>query len=155
MRKPVNIPGLNFSGVEMDYRTEKDMLGQMDVPAEYYYGIHTARAVNNFNIAGRQTEPALLKAVALVKKACAQANRELNYLPDDKAAVICQACDDVIEGHLASHFPVDALQGGALRHAGRVSRLGGAGGAERPGRGHGATDTHGHTRTHTDREWRA
>lgn len=107
------MPDFNFSEVEMDYRTEKDMLGQMDVPVEYYYGIHTARAINNFNVAGRQTEPALINAIALVKKACTQANRELNYLPDNKAAVICQACDDVIEGHLSSHFPVDALQGGA------------------------------------------
>lgn len=97
----------------MDYRIEKDMLGELDVPADCFYGIHTVRAVHNFNISGRQTEPALIKALAMVKKACAQTNRELNYLPDDKAAAICAACDDIIAGHLAAQFPVDALQGGA------------------------------------------
>ena len=97
----------------MDYRKEKDLLGELDVPADCFYGIHTARAVNNFNISGRRTEPALITALAMVKKACAQTNRELNYLPDDKAGAICTACDDIIAGFPAGQFPVDALQGGA------------------------------------------
>lgn len=97
----------------MDYRKEKDLLGELDVPADCLYGIHTARAVNNFNISGRRTEPALITALAMVKKACAQTNRELNYLPEDKAVAICAACDDIISGSLTGYFPVDALQGGA------------------------------------------
>lgn len=97
----------------MDYRIEKDMLGELNIPADCFYGIHTARAVNNFNISGRQTVPALIIAIAIIKKACAQTNRDLRYLPDDKAVAICTACDEIIAGRLAGNFPADALQGGA------------------------------------------
>ncbi len=89
------------------------MLGELNIPADCFYGIHTARAVNNFNISGRQTVPALIIAIAIIKKACAQTNWDLRYLPDDKAVAICTACDEIIAGRLDGNFPADALQGGA------------------------------------------
>ena len=97
----------------MKYRDEHDMLGIKAVPADACYGIHTVRALENFPLSGRHVHPELIRALALVKKACCQANAELEYLPADLAGAISSACDDVAEGKFADQFPVDALQGGA------------------------------------------
>ncbi len=103
----------------MATRTEHDLLGERNVPADAYWGIHTLRALENFPVSGQPSHPELLRALVLVKKAAALANRELALLPDDVAAAILGACDDVLEGVHApeggwlGQFPVDALQGGA------------------------------------------
>jgi aspartate ammonia-lyase len=97
----------------MKYRMEKDLLGSLEVPAARYYGIHTERALQNFDLTGRRINPALIKALAVVKKACCQTNIELGYLDNAKGSAILSACDDIIEGRLDSEFPLDALQGGA------------------------------------------
>jgi aspartate ammonia-lyase len=97
----------------MKYRTEKDLLGSLEILAEKYYGIHTERALQNFDLTGRRVNPALIKALAVVKKACCQANIELGYIDKSKGTAILSACDDIIEGRLDSEFPLDALQGGA------------------------------------------
>lgn len=83
------------------------------MPASAYWGIHVLRASENFRLTGRPVPQALIRALALVKKACALANRELGHLPADKAAAIVQACDEIAEGGLSDQFPLDALQGGA------------------------------------------
>ncbi len=94
-------------------RTEHDLLGEREVPADAYWGIHTLRAVENFPVSGRRAHPELVRALALVKKAAAQTNRKVGLLSDEKAAALAQACDEVAAGQLADQFPVDALQGGA------------------------------------------
>ncbi|MBE0557843.1 MAG: aspartate ammonia-lyase, partial [Proteobacteria bacterium] len=94
-------------------RREEDLLGALEIPAEVYWGIHTSRAIRNFPLSGRPVRPALIRAFALVKKACAAANLELNYLPPEKGEAIIKACAEVAAGGLSDQFPLDALQGGA------------------------------------------
>jgi aspartate ammonia-lyase len=94
-------------------RTEHDMLGQMDLPNSCYWGIHTQRAIDNFHLSDQTVNPALISALAMVKKACCNANAELNFIPPKKAIAISTACDEIAEGKFADQFPIDALQGGA------------------------------------------
>ena len=89
------------------------MLGDKSVPADAYYGIHTLRAVENFPLSGRNVRPELIQALALVKKACCQANSELGFLDKNIASAITTACDEIRAGNFASQFITDALQGGA------------------------------------------
>ncbi|OGF58059.1 MAG: aspartate ammonia-lyase, partial [Candidatus Firestonebacteria bacterium RifOxyC12_full_39_7] len=94
-------------------RIEKDQLGEMNIPKEAYYGIHTARAMDNFKISGRTVNSSLIKTIALVKKAAAETNHELKYLTDNKVKAIVTVCDEIIDGGLTGEFLVDALAGGA------------------------------------------
>ncbi|MFP4106939.1 MAG: aspartate ammonia-lyase [Phycisphaerae bacterium] len=96
-----------------DYRTEHDMLGAFPVPAGALYGIHTARAMENFPLAGRCVRPALIHAYGAVKLACARTNHTLGWWTDEKAAAIDRACSEMSEGLLDEHIRVDAYQGGA------------------------------------------
>lgn len=96
-------------------RTEHDLLGDREVPHEYYYGVQTLRALENFNISGVTLDfyPLLIEALAMVKKAAALANYDLGLLPKDITDAIVKACDEIINGKLHSHFVVDMIQGGA------------------------------------------
>src|ERR1700736_1066762 len=97
-------------------RREHDLLGERDVPAEAYWGIHTLRAVENFSITGIPIGhfPELVRALALVKQAAARANRRLKQMPAEKADAIDRACDLIAkEGRFLDQFVVDAVQGGA------------------------------------------
>ncbi|WP_372807801.1 lyase family protein [Pontiella sp.] len=97
----------------MNTRTEKDFLGDVELPADAPYGIHTARALANFPIPASPPVPAsLVAALAQVKKACALANRELGFLAPEKAAAIVYACEKIQASNIA-HPPLPALQGGA------------------------------------------
>jgi aspartate ammonia-lyase len=96
-----------------EMRVEKDLLGEKPVPAGAYYGIQTARALENFRITGLTIHPALVKGLAQVKKAAAMANHELGYLNLDVAGAIIRAADEVIEGQWRDQFLVDPIQGGA------------------------------------------
>lgn len=96
-----------------DIREEEDLLGRLEVPAGAYWGVHTQRAIGNFPLSGRRVNPSLIRALALVKKACAAANMELGYLDAAKGNAIAAACDEIAAGNLADQFPLDALQGGA------------------------------------------
>ncbi len=98
---------------KMSFRIEKDFLGEKKIPEEAYWGIHTARALDNFPATGHPVNPALIRALAAVKKACCQANLELGYLDEKKGGAILRACDEIADGKFADQFPVDALQGGA------------------------------------------
>jgi aspartate ammonia-lyase len=95
------------------YRTEHDLLGTRDVPAEALYGIHTVRAVENFPLALRPVNSALVHAYGAVKLACAQTNHELGWWDRIKALAIETACVEMTEGLLDGSIVVDALQGGA------------------------------------------
>jgi len=95
----------------MKTRTENDFLGSKQIPADTPWGIHTARAMENFPLPGRSVNPRLLAAYAQVKKACARANKELGFIAEAKASAIEAACDQFQAS--GSTFPLSALQGGA------------------------------------------
>ncbi len=97
----------------MTTRTEHDLLGEMALPADALYGIHAARAVENFPLSGRRVHPALIRAYGAVKLACATANHELGYLNGPVFEAVARACREMDEGMLGDHVVVDALQGGA------------------------------------------
>jgi len=99
----------------MNYRIEHDLLGEREVPADAYYGVHTLRALENFPISKIpiSTYPHLIKALACVKQACALANHELGLLDEQKTRVIVEACKEIINGKLNDQFVVDVIQGGA------------------------------------------
>ena len=96
-------------------RIERDSIGEMEIPADADYGIHTARAAENFPITGilLRHYPEVVESLAMTKKAAALANRELGTLKPEIAAAIISACDLVIAGDGHGHFIVDMLQGGA------------------------------------------
>ncbi|GAA3576176.1 aspartate ammonia-lyase [Marinobacter xestospongiae] len=99
----------------MTTRIEHDLLGDLEVPADAWYGIQTQRAVENFAITGVPIShfPPFIRALAMVKSAAARANRDLGVLPATKANAIIEACDDIIAGRLHDQFVVDLIQGGA------------------------------------------
>ncbi|MGO4238476.1 lyase family protein, partial [Pseudarthrobacter sp. YAF2] len=96
-------------------RSEHDLLGDREVPATAYWGVHTLRAVENFPITGQQlsSNMHLVRGLAAVKLAAARTNRELGLLDAERADAIEQACQDVLAGRLADQFVVDVVQGGA------------------------------------------
>jgi len=94
-------------------RTEKDSLGAMEVPDEAYYGAHTARSLQNFNVAGATMPLAIIHGLVRLKWACALANRALGLLPADKADAIVAACRRVLADGLADQFPLDVFQAGS------------------------------------------
>lgn len=94
-------------------RRERDFLGEREIPGDAYYGIQTLRAIENFPITGGRVHPEWIKAVGLVKKACAQANMELGYLPQEVGNALVQAADEVAQGRWLDQFLVDPIQGGA------------------------------------------
>ena len=97
----------------MDYRIEKDSLGEMQVPAGAYYGAQTQRAVLNFPISGMRPYPAFVWSMATIKRAAAEVNLELGLLDAQIAGVIVQAAQEVRDGKLADQFVVDPFQAGA------------------------------------------
>jgi aspartate ammonia-lyase len=96
-------------------RREHDLLGDKDVPAEAYYGVHTLRAVENFPITGMRIShyPDLIAALAVIKQAAALANRELGILDVARTDAIAAACEELRAGKLHDQFVVDVIQGGA------------------------------------------
>ncbi len=94
-------------------RKERDFLGELDVPADAYYGVQTQRAVENFPISGLRAHPGFVRAMALIKKAAATANAEADRLPRDLTDAIVRAADEVIGGKHADQFVVDVFQAGA------------------------------------------
>lgn len=99
----------------MNTRSEYDLLGNMDVPADALYGIQTLRAAQNFSITGVPIShfPELIKALAMVKAAAARTNQEMKLLTTEKADAIVYACQDLIQGQHHDQFIVDVIQGGA------------------------------------------
>ncbi len=97
----------------MEYRIERDTMGEVKVPADKYYGAQTARSLMNFKIGGERMPRELIRALGILKKAAAMANEELGTLPKEKAELIKQAADEVIEGKLDEHFPLVVWQTGS------------------------------------------
>jgi len=97
----------------MQYRAERDPLGELQVPADAYYGVQTARAVQNFAISGLRAQADLVTATILIKKAAAEANAALGRLDAGVARAIVAAADDILAGRLRDQFVVDVYQAGA------------------------------------------
>ncbi len=104
----------NPNGAGADaYRIEKDSLGEVQVPKDALYGAQTARAIRNFPITGLLPHPTLVRATVLVKRAAAEANRDLGQLDEERAVAIMGAADEVLEGAYLDQWRVDPIQAGA------------------------------------------
>ena len=104
-----------------EFRVERDSMGDVKVPSGAYYSAQTQRAVENFPVSGTPLPPPLLRAMGLVKYACAIANRDLgkltgsgqNPLSDVQVAALLQAAQEVAQGKMADQFPIDVYQTGS------------------------------------------
>src|ERR1700726_880463 len=97
----------------MQTRPEKDSMGTMDVPFDALYGATTQRAVLNFPVSGYRFGRPFIRALGLIKWAAAQANRDLLRLDEERARLIVQAAEELIDGTLDRHFPIDIFQTGS------------------------------------------
>lgn len=95
------------------FRIEKDSMGELQVPADALYGAQTQRAVDNFPVSGLTMPPAFIRALGLVKAACAEVNRDAGELDARLAAAILGAAEELIAGKHAGHFPIDVFQTGS------------------------------------------
>ena len=96
-----------------EFRTERDSLGEMEVPADAYWGAQTQRAVENFPISGIEFDRRFVRALGVVKKSAARANLDLDLLEGEIGEAIVEAADEVIEGDHHDQFPVDVFQTGS------------------------------------------
>ena len=96
-----------------DTRIETDSMGQIEVPADKYWGAQTQRSLLHFNIGYDVMPREMIRALGLLKKACALVNQDLGKLPAEKTKLIVQACDEVIAGKLDAHFPLRVWQTGS------------------------------------------
>jgi fumarate hydratase class II len=94
-------------------RIERDSMGEVEVPADAYYGASTQRAVLNFPISGQPFPRRFIRALGLIKKAAAETNLELGLLPQKKARAIVKAAQEVVDGKLDNQFPIDIYQTGS------------------------------------------
>ena len=97
----------------MEYRIEKDTLGEVRVPADRYWGAQTERSRQNFKIGGQRMPIEVIRGFAVLKKAAAQVNAELAGLERDKADLIARVCDEILAGDLDDHFPLVVWQTGS------------------------------------------
>jgi fumarate hydratase class II len=94
-------------------RIEKDVLGEIEIPSEVYWGINTQRALENFQISGKTFPSSFIIALAQVKKACLLANMELGLIDEKLGKTILLAVDEIIDGKLLDQFPIDIFQTGS------------------------------------------
>ena len=101
--------------MEQKFRVESDLLGELQVPAEAYYGVQTQRALNNYQISNTRMcdYPEYIIAMAYIKMAAAAANTELGVMPKEIGEAIVKACREIVDGKFHDQFPVDMVQGGA------------------------------------------
>jgi fumarate hydratase class II len=97
----------------MDFRIEKDTMGELQVPSDKFWGAQTQRSLQNFKIGGDRFPREFIKAFGILKKAAAQVNFDLGLLPKEKVEWIIKACDEVIAGKLDEHFPLVVWQTGS------------------------------------------
>ena len=105
----------HFNMSEQKFRVESDLIGELQVPIDAYYGVQTQRAINNYKISGTRMcdYPEYIIAMAYVKMAAAAANTELGVLDKKIGDAIVAACKEIVDGKLWDQFPVDMMQGGA------------------------------------------
>jgi len=98
---------------KIKYRTEKDSMGEIQVPLDALYKAQTQRAVNNFPVSGIPIPAEVIRALGLIKKSCAMVNADLSQLNTIRAGAIQKAADKVISGDVDQHFPIDIFQTGS------------------------------------------
>ncbi|MDX5347386.1 MAG: class II fumarate hydratase, partial [Hymenobacteraceae bacterium] len=96
-----------------NFRVEKDTMGPVNVPADKYWGAQTQRSRENFTIGGQTMPQEVIEAFAILKKSAAQANAELGVLAPEKADIISQVCDEILDGKLNDQFPLVVWQTGS------------------------------------------
>ena len=97
----------------MEYRIEKDSIGEKQVPVDAYYGVQSMRGCENFHITGQKMQPEFINSMAEIKKACAICNCQVGEMDEKIKDAICQACDEIVAGKLHDQFLCDPIQGGA------------------------------------------
>ena len=97
----------------MEYRIEHDSMGEMKVPADKYWGAQTQRSIQNFEISTEKMPVEVIRAFAVLKKACANANCRMGKLPEQKRDLIGQVCDEILAGGLDDNFPLSVWQTGS------------------------------------------
>jgi aspartate ammonia-lyase len=109
------IAGVSAGLSAQEYRTETDLLGDMQIPSDAYYGIQTARSLENFQISGQEIGdyPEFMRAWGMVKLAAARANHQAGKMPEEMLKLIEPGCQALIDGEYLDHFLVDIYQGGA------------------------------------------
>ncbi|HLP06438.1 MAG TPA: class II fumarate hydratase [Paludibacter sp.] len=108
---------MNYKKAAMNYRTEKDSLGEVQVPVDKYWGAQTQRSMLNFQIGPPHSMPIdIIHAFGYLKKACAMANYKFGILSHEKLKLISEACDEIIAGRLDSQFPLVIWQTGSGTH---------------------------------------
>ncbi len=105
------IKKVNFDGVE--FRTEKDSIGEKNIPGNAYYGVQSLRGAENFRITGLLMHPEIINSLAYIKKASAITNCQVDLISKKISDAIVKACDEIIAGELHGEFIVDPIQGGA------------------------------------------
>ena len=107
----------NLNIEDLKTRKEEDLLGQLDINDDMLYGVHTQRAINNFQISKSKVGdyPLFIRGMVITKKACATANKEIGCIPEKQGDMIIQACDEILNNmeKYVKYFPVDVFQGGA------------------------------------------
>ena len=100
---------------EEKFRLESDLLGELKVPVDAYYGVQTQRGINNYHISRKKMRdyPDYVIAIAYVKLAAIQTNHSLGVINDEISGAISKACQELIDGKLHENFPIDMMQGGA------------------------------------------
>ncbi len=97
----------------MNYRIEKDTMGEIKVPADRYWGAQTQRSLENFRIGIEKMPDEIINAFGILKKAAANANNKLGKLDDKRASTIGEVCDEICKGKLCDHFPLVVWQTGS------------------------------------------
>ena len=97
----------------MNYRIERDSIGEKQVPADAYYGVQAMRGNENFHITGRRLSPEYIESLAEIKIACAITNHEVGEISKNVRDAIWQACREILEGKFRDQFICDAVQGSA------------------------------------------
>ena len=112
MKKASRTPN-TFTSITTSTRMERDTMGELPVPSDAYYGVQTARAIENFPISSLRFPRAMIRAMGLIKRAAAGVNHSLNLLDKKPAEAIRRAATEVVDGHLDAEFPVDIFQTGS------------------------------------------
>ncbi len=110
--KRMNIRKIN-SRVGVKFRTDKDSLGEVQIPVDAYYGAFTARAIKQYHVTGQRTHPYLIMAYVMIKRSAALANMRIRALDKKRGNVIVRACDQILAGKHLDQFVVEAINSGA------------------------------------------
>ena len=108
----MNIRKIN-SKVGVKFRTERDSLGEVQIPADVYYGAFTSRAIKQYHVTGQRTHPYLIMAYVMIKRSAALANMSTSILDNKRGNAIVKACDQILSGKHLDQFVVDAINSGA------------------------------------------